>query len=337
MFYDIDRRKFKRIERRTEPMVKILIAFPLDDVYVSRIDEIEGVDAVKATEHQSILKEIEDAEVLYAFRITEEEFLKAKKLLWIHSPFVGVDSLLIDPVRKGNVTVTCSRGIHASQASDHVFALILAFARRLPELLRDQKRRKWKPRHPFPFEPLDELQDKTLGIIGLGSIGREVARKGKCFGMKVAGVKNTRSHLEHVDEIYSPENLERVLDQSDFLVVCVPLTKETAGMIGEKELRKMKRTSYLINIARGGVVDENALIKALRNGWIAGAALDVAEHEPLPESSELWDFDNVIITPHVAGSTPHYWDRAVSIFMENLKRFLSGKELMNVVDKNRGY
>ncbi len=318
-------------------MVKVLITFPLDDEHVFRIGEIEGVNAVRETEPDMILKEIEDTEVLYAIKITNEEFSRAKKLVWIHSPFVGVDSLLIDDVRKSDVTVTCSRGIHASQASDHVFALILAFARKLPELFEDQKRRKWKPRHPFPFEPLDELRGKTLGIIGLGSIGREVARKGKCFGMKVIGVKNTRSPSEHVDEVYSPENLDRVLDQSDFLVICVPLTKETTGMIGERELRKMKRTSYLINIARGGIVDENALIKALRNGWIAGVALDVAEHEPLPEDSELWDFDNVIITPHVAGSTPHYWDRAVSIFMENLKRFLSGKELMNVVDKNRGY
>jgi len=318
-------------------MVKVLITFPLEDEYVSKIGEIEGVDAVRAVEPELILKEIEDAEVLYAFRITKEEFYKAKNLVWIHSPFVGVDPLLIDEVKKSDIMITCSRGIHASQASDHVFALILAFARRLPELFEDQKKRRWKPRHPFPFEPLDELQGKTLGIIGLGSIGREIARKGKCFGMKVIGVRNTGSPLEHVDEVYGPENLDSVLEQSDFLVLCVPLTKETDGMIGENELSKMKRTSYLINIARGGIVDENALIKALRKKWIAGAALDVAEQEPLPVSSELWDLENVIITPHVAGSTPHYWERAVSIFVENLRRFLSGKKLINVVDKQRGY
>ncbi len=318
-------------------MVRVLISFPLDDEYVLKIREVEDVDVVKATEPDTILREIEDAEVLYASKITKEEFSKAKKLVWIQSPFVGVDSLLIDEVKKSDIIITCSRGVHASQASDHVFALILAFARRLPELFEDQKKRRWKPRHPFPFDPLDELQGKTLGIIGLGSIGMEIARKGKCFGMRVMGVKSTISPVDYVDEVYSPESIDRVLEQSDFLVLCVPLTPKTAGMIGEKELGKMKKTSYLINIARGGIVDEIALIRALREGWIAGAGIDVAEREPLPESSELWDLENVIITPHVAGSTPHYWDRAVSIFIENLRRFLSGEELMNVVDKDKGY
>lgn len=317
--------------------MKVLITFPLDDEYVSRIREIDGIEVVKATDPDVIAKEIVDAEILYAMRISSEEFSNAKKLLWIQSPFVGVDSILIDEVKRSNVIVTNSKGIHASQASDHVFALILAFARRLPELLEDQKLKKWKARHPFPFDPLDELRGKTLGIVGLGSIGREIARKGKCFGMYVIGVKNTPSRVEYVDRVYGKDEMDRLLKISDYVVLCVPLTDETAGMISEEELRIMKDTAYLINIARGEVVDERALIRALKEGWIAGAAIDVAEKEPLPENSELWDMNNVIITPHVAGSTPYYWERAVSVFIENLKRFIAGKELINIVDKTKGY
>ncbi len=318
-------------------MVKVLVTFPLDEKYMSAIREVDGVKVVKATDPDDILREIEDADVLFSTSITEEQFSRARRLVWIQSPFVGVDSILIEDVRKSDVIVTSSKGIHASQASDHVFALILAFARKLPELLEDQRRRRWKPRHPFPFEPLDELQGKTLGIVGLGSIGREIARKGKCFGMRVVGVKSTPSPIEHVDRVYGPDELEEVLKVSDFLVLCVPLTPETVRMIREEELRKMKKTAYLINIARGSVVDEKALIMALKEGWIAGAGLDVTKTEPLPENSELWTLKNVIITPHVAGSTPVYWDRAVRIFTENLRRFLRGEPLMNVVDKSRGY
>ncbi len=318
-------------------MVKVLVAFPLDEKYMAQIREISGVDVVRATEPDEILKEIEDAEVLFSNKITPEQFSRAKKLRWIQSPFVGVDSLLIEEVKKSDVVVTCARGIHASQSSDHVFALILAFARKLPELLEDQRRKVWKVRHPIPFEPLDELKGKTLGIIGLGTIGREIARKGKCFGMRVIGVKRNPSEVEYVDEVYGMDGMEKVLKESDYLVLCTPLTPETTNLIGREELRNMKRTAYLINIARGEVVDEDALITALKERWIAGAALDVARTEPLPETSELWELDNVIITPHVAGSTPYYWERATAIFVENLRRFLRGEELINVVDKEKGY
>jgi phosphoglycerate dehydrogenase-like enzyme len=318
-------------------MVKVLVAFPLDEEYMKQIRSVEGIDTVKATEHDEVLKEVKDAEVLFSNKITPEMFRRAEKLKWIQSPFVGVDSLLIEDVKKSDVIVTSTKGIHSIQASDHVFALILFFSRKLNEIVEEKRRKFWKKRHPFPFEPLDELNGKTLGIIGLGSIGREVARKGKCFGMKVLGIKRTPEEVDNVDRVYGIEGLDEVLKESDFLVLCVPHTKETEKLIGERELRLMKNSAYLINIARGGVVDEEALIRALREGWIRGAGLDVFSQEPLPPSSPLWEMENVIITPHVAGSTPYYWDRAVSIFVENLGRFLRGEELINVVDKEKGY
>lgn len=254
-------------------MVKVLVAFPLDERYLAQIKGISSVDVIKATEPDEILEEIEDVEVLFSNRITPELFRRAKKLRWIQSPYVGVDSLLIEEVKKSDVIVICARGIHASQASDHVFALILAFARKLPELMEDQRKKVWKVRHPIPFEPLDELKGKTRGIIGLGAIGREIARKGKCFGMRVVGVKREPSEVEHVDEVYGMnDGVEKVLKESDYLVLCVPLTPETNNLIGEEELRKMKRTAYLINIARGEVVGEDALITALKERWIAGGS-----------------------------------------------------------------
>ncbi len=318
-------------------MIKVVIAFPLDDEYLHRIGGVDGVRYVVADDEDSLIREIEDAEVLFAYRISEKVAEKAERLKWIQSPFVGVDSLMHEAIREKGVVITCSRGIHYSQASDHTFALILAFARKLPELFMDQKNRVWKVRHPIPFHPLDELAGKTLGIIGLGSIGREIARKGKCFGMKVIGIRKTRKDVEWVDEIHTPENLDLVLQNSDYLVLCVPATAETTNLIGERELKKMKNSAYLINIARGDVVDEKALIRALREKWIAGAAIDVTVEEPLPSGSPLWELDNLIITPHVAGSSPYYWDRAVEIFVENLKRFIRGEELVNVVDWERGY
>jgi phosphoglycerate dehydrogenase-like enzyme len=317
-------------------MPEVLITFPLDDGYLETIRR-EGVHVEKITDENEILNRIGEFEILFSGKVTPEMFKRAKKLRWIQSPFVGVDSILIDEVRRSDVIVTSARGIHSTQASEHVFAMILFFTRKLNEIVEEQKKKIWRRRHPIPFEPLDELNGKTLGVIGLGSIGREVARKGKCFGMKVLGVKRNPGEVEWVDEVYTAEGLKRVLEGSDFVVICVPRTKETEKMIGEKELKLMKNSAYLINIARGDVVDEDALVRALKEGWIRGACLDVFREEPLPSTSPLWEMNNVIITPHVAGSTPHYWDRAVEIFVKNLRRYLRGDELINQVDKERGY
>ncbi len=317
-------------------MLKVLVTFPLDETHLERIRN-EGVHVEKITDESKIEERIGDFDVLFAIRITPQILKKARNLRWIQSPFVGVDSLMIEEIKKSDIIVTSAKGIHSIQASDHVFALILFFSRKLNEIVEEKRKKIWKKRHPFPFDPLDELNGKTLGIVGLGSIGREVARKGKCFGMKVLGVKRTPGEVDNVDRVYGIEGLDEVLKKSDFLVLCVPYTKETEKLIGERELRLMKSSAYLINIARGGVVDEEALIRALKEGWIRGAGLDVFSEEPLPPSSPLWEMENVIITPHVAGSTPYYWDRAVSIFVNNLRRFMRGEKLINVVDKEKGY
>ncbi|MFW5928567.1 MAG: D-2-hydroxyacid dehydrogenase [Thermoplasmatota archaeon] len=318
-------------------MTKILVSYPLPDKYFNEIKEIEGIEAVKATDEEEIIREIKDVEVVFDKEISKKAFEEAKELEWIQSPYVGVDMLLIDELINSEVMVTCAKGIHSSQVSDHVFAFILSFARELPGFLEDKRKKEWEERHPFPFKPLIELKNQTLGVIGLGTIGKEVARKGKCFNMEVIGSKRSLEEIEYVDELFTSGKVDEVISRSDFLVLCVPSTPETENMIGENELEEMKESSYLINVARGEVVDEEALIDALKADKIAGAALDVTEKEPLPKQSELWKLDNLLLTPHVAGSTPEYWNRVNEIFIENIERYLRSKSLINEVDKERGY
>ena len=178
-----------------------------------------------------------------------------------------------------------------------------------------------------------------MGIIGLGSIGAEIAAKAKIFNVRVLDLSRRAGSIQLpvVDEIFPPEELPTLLQRSDFVVLAVPLTPETQGMIGEEELRQMKKTAVLVNIARGGVFQEEKLSRAIKEGWIAGAVLDVFETEPLPPDSELWKLENVIITPHVAGTTPHYYRRSTTLFIEKLKRYLIGESLINLIDKKKGY
>jgi phosphoglycerate dehydrogenase-like enzyme len=207
-------------------------------------------------------------------------------------------------------------------------------AKKAPQYMRSQARHEWSR-----FMPR-ELYGATVGIVGIGHIGAEVGRLAKAFGCRVIATKRSAVAIEtteFADEILPASELPRVLAESDYVVLSMPLTPETRGMIGEKELRSMKPTAALVNIARGPVVDEQALIRALNEGWIAGAALDVFDQEPLPADSPLWDMENVIVSPHISGGTEIYNFRAVDIFCDNLRRHLAGEPLLNVVDPDRGY
>jgi phosphoglycerate dehydrogenase-like enzyme len=232
------------------------------------------------------------------------------------------------------VTLTNVSGIHAIPISEFVIGLMLMFVKQAPFCFQLKCEKKWER-----FTP-EALNSKTVGIVGLGSIGREVARLAKAFGMRVMATRRSArqvGHARYVDIMLPPEQLNRLLAESDFVVLAVPFTPETSNLIGRKELRKMRPTACLINIARGGIVDEAALVRALEEHWIAGAGLDVFATEPLPADSRLWELPNVIFSPHIAGGLGDYAVRATEIFAENLKRYLAGKRLLNVVDKKRGY
>jgi len=217
---------------------------------------------------------------------------------------------------------------------------MLCLCRKLHMFIRNQAERKWERfESRASVEQIEELSGKTVGIVGLGRIGTELARKAKCLGMRVIATKRDASQRTStcVDQLVDPADLNQLLTESDFVVLSLPLTEETEGMMGETQFKGMKRTAYLVNVSRGKIVQEDKLVEALKKGWIAGAGLDTFENEPLPNGSELWSLRNVIITPHVAGLTPFYMERLTSIFCENLDRFIHKRPLINVVDKTLGY
>lgn len=298
----------------------------------------EKVDLIPSLNKEHLKKIIPDAEILVCFSIDKETLLAAKKLKWIHGAYVGVDKLLFPELLKSKVLLTNSRGIHGDTVSDHIMAMILAFAKGLVPSWTCRKQRKWCPVEVMKqrFEP----QEKLLGIVGFGTIGQSLARKAKAFGMKVMATKNRIKRGEkqkYVDRLLPKEKFREFLCTADFVVLTVPLTKDTHHMIGAKELDCMKKTAIIINAARGGVIDEKALIGALLQKKIAGAGLDVFEEEPLSPKSKLWDLENVIITPHVAGSRRDYFEKVGEIFRINLNRYLNRKSLLNLLDKKLGY
>lgn len=265
--------------------------------------------------------DIDDADaVLLAPRFGSQlrELLpRAKKLRWIHALAAGVETLPFDALRNTSIVVTNSRGLYADALGEFAVAAMLWFTKDLRRLVEQQRARKWEP---FTVERLD---GKTAGIIGFGGIGQAIGRKAAALGVKVTGVRRGG-------------NIEPAL-ACDFVVLSTPLTNETRGLLSRSRIAQMKRDAVLINVSRGAVVDEQALIDTLRARNIRGAALDVFEIEPLPESSELWTLDNVLLSPHSADHTADAWDVAMSFFLDNLARFRAGKPLENVVNQAVGY
>lgn len=261
-----------------------------------------------------------------------DNFSRYRKLKWIHSTFTGVDKLLTDEVKKSGVIITTSAGINTAAIAEHAVAYMLMFEHRMNRAVINQQNRKW-----VQFDDVGALQGRTIGILGLGRIGAKTAELCKAFGCRVVAITHNGSSCKYADKIYHPRQLSSLLGESDYVVVCLPLTKETTHIIGKKEFAAMKKSGILINIGRGAIVDENALVAALESGKIAGAGLDVFEKEPLPPASKLWETGNVIITAHYSGRIADYVDKAVEIFCENLAAFLKGRKMKNVVDKEKGY
>ena len=287
---------------------------------------------------------VRGAEAYVGFGVTPELFEAATappdgRLRWAHTASAGVGGSLHDAMRGSDVVLTNSAGIYAEPMAETVLAMVLHFARGLDFAVRAQAERRWD-KEPFdaPDSPVRELAECTLGILGLGGIGGAVARRAVALGMTVVATRRTGTDgPEGVEVLSGPDALERILPRSDFLVVAVPETAETRTMVGAAELARLPRGAVLINVARGRIVDEEALVEALRGGRLRGAGLDVFAREPLPVDSALWGLPNVLVTPHVSGASRRFWRRQTDLVIENIRRYAAGEPLLNTVDKQAGY
>lgn len=288
---------------------------------------------------EAFLRVLPGAQVLFAWGLARRHVDRADALRWLHTPLAGVDRVLNPELVKSPIRVTSSRGVNSVAVAEHALAMILALTRGIADAVRAQAEGRWAQEALYGRKPpLEELDGKLLGILGLGDIGRELAIRGRALGMKVWGLTRTpRPKPDCVERLLLSGKEDQVIRNSDILVVAVPLTSATQGLIGERELKRMKPTSILVNIGRGELVQESALVRALREGWIAGAGLDVFATEPLPPSSALWNTSRVVLTPHVAGTHPEYMARSADLFLKNLKRYLASEPLINEVDKQAGY
>jgi phosphoglycerate dehydrogenase-like enzyme len=294
---------------------------------------------IQLQSYDRVPEEIVDTDVFIGWSLRPEQFRIAKKLRWIHSPAAAVHQLMYPELINSNVILTNSTSVHGPVVAEHAIAVTLALAKRLPQAMQYQARRIWSQdllwnEHPRPRE----VSGATVVVVGMGGIGCEFAMKAKALGMKVVAVRgNPAKGAGPADAVYGPDQIEEVLPQADFVLLCTPVTPKTEAIINKERIEKMKFGAYLINVARGLLIDDAALVQALQERRIAGAALDVFDEEPLPPTSPYWSLDNVLITPHTAAVTEKLWERHYDLIVENLNRLLAGKPLLNEVDKHRGY
>lgn len=335
----------------TDNTINVIVAMDFSD---ELIDQLRAISPrLRVERHHPEVPESAwaEVEVLYTSGHTLPDPAQAPRLRWIQTPSAGLDHLLKAPIAQAeDVEITSASGIHATQMSEYCLMLMLAFSYRLPAMMAKQANAEWGRYEDFAAR---ELRGQTLGIVGYGSIGRELARMADALGMTVVASKRNIKQIADDEgysepglgdptgdiptRLYPTEALASMVSVCDFVVVTVPRTSGTHHMINAEVLDAMKETAVLINVGRGGVIDEDALVSALAAGKIAGAGLDVFEEEPLPPTSPLWNLDNLIITPHISGNSYRYHEKAAALFAENLERYLSNRPLLNRLDRQRGY
>ncbi len=303
-----------------------------------QLEKLPGVELVAAESNDQLAAEIGEAEVYFGFHFPELLFEQAKRLRWIHSASAGIEANLFPALVESRVILTNSTGLHEICIPEHVLALIFAFARNLPAAFRLQQERRWDRIEPLRRGGIREVSGSNLAVLGAGSIGRALVGKAAALGMRVRALRrNPGNPVPGAEQVVGPERLHELLGWAHFVVLAVPLTAETRHLIGAGELRAMRKDAFLINVARGEVVDQDALVEALRAKPLAGAGLDVTTPEPLPAEHPLWELPNAILTPHISGYRPGYLEAVLALFADNLTRFVAGTPLRNVVDKQLGY
>lgn len=335
--------------------IEVLVTTPFPETLINRLVAISpkiNVTAIAAQKASEIPAETwSQTEVLYTGHILPE-IEQIPALRWIQFHFAGIDRYIDEPVvKKVGMQVTTLSGAAAPQMAEHVLAMLLALSRKLPALITSQKKSEW-PKDRFERYIPFELNGKTIGIVGYGSIGRQVARLLQPFGVKVLATKRNAMNPQDngyvadglgdpqgdmLQRLYPPQALKSMLKECNVVVVTAPLTKETEGMLNASALAALTPGAYLVDVSRGGIVNINDVVDALKSGQLAGVALDVFPEEPLHQSSPLWHMPNVIISPHISGGSLLYNERAADLFSENLQRYLAGLPLYNLFDPSRGY
>lgn len=289
--------------------------------------------------YDGLEQELPDTDIYIGFSLRPEQFAWARKLKWIHSTAAAVGQLMYPELRQSGIEVTNAKGIHLVPMAEHVLGTLIALARRFPDCVRYQQEGRWAQQELWdaPVRPR-ELRGGVVLFIGFGAIGRETAKLVRALGMRVWAVtRSGHGDAELAERTYSASKLHEALPEADFVVLATPETPETLQMIGAREFALMKSSAYFVNVARGALVDETALISTLERHAIAGAALDVVSQEPLPPENPLWKLDHVFITPHMSAVSEPLWERQTELVMENLERWFAGRELVNRVDLARGY
>ncbi len=330
-----------RDEGRT-PSGIVISAYHFSPESQAILRKAAGTEVICAASPEDFLAHLPEAEIACSYWMPDNWRELAPNLRWLQSSGAGIDRLQSTGILDADsgVIVTTATGIHPVSISEYVICSMLMFNRNWPQMVRLQDRHTWPRSGSWYNLRARELEGQTIGIVGLGHIGRRIAQLARAFGMHVLATRRSARPGDSdpdVDRLYSMEQLHEMLPLCDYVVLAVPLTAQTEHLIGEKELRAMKPDTYLVNIARGGIIDQNALIQALQEHWIAGAGLDVASPEPLPPDSPLYSLSNVILTPHIAGDSERYDQRLTALFADNLRRYRTGQPLRNRYDPARGY
>ena len=280
---------------------------------------------------ESLSAHISDVEILFG-RLGEDEMSEASALRWVHQPHAGVEGFMYPAFKASDVTLTNCRGLYGTQIAEHAFALLLSLTRQIPTQLEFMRTKHWER------VPCVELAGMTMGILGLGGIGRAIATRARAFDFEVVAADvEPIDKPDTVSELYGLDELATFLAQTSILMVCCPSTPETRKLLSHAQFNQMPDGGYIVNVSRGKVVDEDALIAVLQSGKLAGAGLDVTYIEPCPPDNPLWEQENVILTSHSAGASQHIRRRAMQLFIDNLHRYVAGAPLVNVVDKQKGY
>lgn len=297
------------------------------------------IEFIHATTNETRRQGLADCDVAYTWILDKSELERAPKLRWVHTSAVAVETLCLQELFARGVVVSNTRGVQAVPIAEHVMAVVLAFAKQLPAVLEHQRQAHWAQNEFIGLHLPWLLRGRTLGLIGVGAIGAEIAARAKAFGMRVVAVRRRIAHdaIKNTDDTFGPEQLGDMLAQCHVLVVAAPLTPYTQGMLGTREFQQLPRGALVVNVGRAKIIDTDALIDALRSGHLGGASLDVFPQEPLPSDHPLWSCPNVILSPHTSGFRDGHWQEVVELFAENLERWERGEELRFRVHPELGY